>query len=439
MMSAWRSFFVAVEQHRVDTPDNDDLWPLLVTMTLRKLSRQTARHTADRRAITAESAVEEDHWREIVARDPTPVEAAMVTDELESLMSRLSQSDREILTRRLQGEDLTSIANSLDCSDRTVRRSLHHIREQFVQQRRIVDPTSKISVSDGLDALTTRPNVSPTYTASSVPTITFDQILLQELVGQGAFGKVYRSLYRPTGSAVAVKFLKRHLWQNHRAVHQLIREFELVSEIHHPGIIGLQGWGRTPHGSPFVVMEWIDGLSLQQWKQSTHLSGADVVQCGLAICEAVAVAHEHRIIHGDLTPNNILRASTDRFVLTDFGFSQLAGLPIRDTIGGSPGYLAPEQFSDVFGTVNAQTDVFGLGGILYFLLTGQPPVTGRSVPEVLARTLSASAIKLVTQLRPRVTDDLSQLVHQCLQKEPAERPETIRTAQQKLQRIADLA
>ena len=104
VMPAWRSFFGAVEQSRLVVPTNDDLWPLLVTMTLRKLSRQVTRHSAERRSLTAESNELVDHWQDIVSRDPTPDETAMVTDELESLMSRLTMTDREILTRRLQGE-----------------------------------------------------------------------------------------------------------------------------------------------------------------------------------------------------------------------------------------------------------------------------------------------------------------------------------------------
>jgi RNA polymerase sigma factor (sigma-70 family) len=437
VMSAWRRFFIAVDQSRINVPEDDNLWPLLVTMTLRKLSRQAARHSAERRAIAAESNELIEDWQDIVSRDPTPDETAMVTDELESLMSRLSITEREILTRRLQGEQQADIAMTLDCSERTVRRSLQHIREQFVQYHRDAKPPAIVRGPLDQESPAIHPAPSDPKLVPSSPTVAFDQILLQELIGQGTFGKVYRSHYKPMNSTVAVKFLNRRLWENQDAVNQLIQEFELINNMNHRGIVHLQGWGRTPQGATFLVMEWINGSNLQQWRQLNDLSPKNVIECGLAICEAVAAAHLAGIVHGDLTPNNILREPTGRFVLTDFGLSHIAGQTFPITIGGTPGYLAPEQLSQVFGAVGVKTDVFGLGGILYFLLTGQPPITGQDIPEIIANSLSTKPITPASHLTSGASGRLCQTISQCLQKELSERPQTVLEVRNKLTQVVD--
>ena len=133
VMSAWRSFFAAAGRDQIAVPDDDNLWPLLVTMTLRKLARQAERHTASKRSVNEEVASES--WPEVVARDPTPDEAAMVTDEVESLMAALSQTDRDILNRRLQGEEHAAIAAATGCSERTVRRALQRARTEFLARQ----------------------------------------------------------------------------------------------------------------------------------------------------------------------------------------------------------------------------------------------------------------------------------------------------------------
>lgn len=434
VMSAWRSFFTAVDGSQIHAPHNDDLWPLLVTLTLRKLSRQTARHFADRRTVNAESSALTEHWQEVVAREPTPAEAAVVTDELEQLMSGLSSADRQILERRLQGEDQAEIARALDRSERTVRRALQRIRKQFLHTQQ-----NHAEVADFAEhtvpATTVRHNVPAVNT--SVPTVSFDDLVLERMVGHGAFGKVYRSRYRPDDSTVAVKFLRRHLWSNRRAVAQLVREFSIVSQLDHPGIARVHGWGRMAHGSTFVVMDWIDGASLVDHLPWFQTSPQRVVECGMALCSAIEAAHQAGIIHGDLTPGNVLRSTDGKYVLTDFGFSQVTGHASSATIGGTPGYLAPEQISAAFGSIGPPTDVLGLGGILYFLVTGQAPIAGRDIPDTLARTLSNVAITSVRSLAPQVPETLCNLIDSCLHKERTERPADIDEVRRRLQQVDD--
>jgi eukaryotic-like serine/threonine-protein kinase len=449
VLSAWRSFFVATGCNQVNVPDDDNLWPLLVTMTLRKLARQAARHSADRRSIHAEVERADDFdWPSVVARDPTPAEAAMVTDEIENLMSGLSPTDREILTRRLQGEQHAAIASSVDCSERTVRRSLQRIRERYLgtYQRKEFSHGDE-SEANGLNETslsiagidsgaerysehTTQPAAAQPHKAA--PTVRFSDIVLQRLVGQGAFGKVYRATRRADGSAVAVKYLRKSFWRNVHAVEQLVREVSIVSSLSHPGIIKHFGWGQARQGAVFAMMEYVEGENLDSWRRSTLPTAVEVVHCGVSVCDALSSAHLAGVIHADLTPGNILRRPDGTFVLTDFGFSRLLSDSTKTISAGTPGFLAPEQLSDVFGTVSQGTDVFGIGGVLYFLLTGQPPFTGNDVAEILASTLSSCPAPRVSDLVSIVDLALDQLVADCLSKESSERPDSIADVTEKL-------
>ncbi|RLS36402.1 MAG: sigma-70 family RNA polymerase sigma factor, partial [Planctomycetota bacterium] len=137
-----------------DSPDN--LWPLLVTLTIRKLQRQAQRHQAECRDIQQELSLDDaESWQEIASSEPTSEHAAQLTQDIETLMDRLEPADREILTFRLQGEELEAIARQLNCSERTVRRSMQRIRthlaEHFDLQQPDVDPSVETTPLSGAD------------------------------------------------------------------------------------------------------------------------------------------------------------------------------------------------------------------------------------------------------------------------------------------------
>lgn len=435
VLSAWRSFFTAAGRSQVSVPDDDDLWPLLVTMTLRKLNRQAARHSAARRSIEAEHDISANaEWQDIVASDPTPDEAALVTDQIEQLMSRLSPADREILSRRLQGDDQTAIAAATDCSERTVRRSLQRIRETFLGQQS--DDSLGFDVA-GTEKPGSTPPVPAARQRPSLPaSFDYQDVVLEKLVGQGAFGRVYRSRQRDEQSPAAVKFLRKHLWRDPDAMQLLIDEVATVSALSHPGIVRHFGWGHTSHGAVFSVMEWIDGVNLTDWYKEQQPGIDDVVTCGIAVSEAVAAAHRAGILHADLTPANVLRRNDGRFVLTDFGFSHAVGASQCAPASGTPGFLAPEQLCDAFGTRSPCTDVYGIGGLLYFLLTGQPPASGATLADSLAMTLSGQCFQPPQELCPGIPNVFDKLICRCLSKEPTERPQGVDEIRRELERIS---
>ncbi len=110
------------------------------------------------------------------------------------------------------------------------------------------------------------------------------------------------------GQVVAVKFMHRHLWTNPHSRHSFLREIDHASKINHSGVVKYLGWGQSPHGGPYLVCEYVDGQPLTHVKPNDSETS---VQWLAQICQAVAAAHQAGVVHGDLTPNNILLDTTD--------------------------------------------------------------------------------------------------------------------------------
>ncbi|MCA9032160.1 MAG: serine/threonine protein kinase, partial [Planctomycetaceae bacterium] len=154
-------------------------------------------------------------------------------------------------------------------------------------------------------------------------------------------------------------------------------------------------------------------------------STSKVIQCGIAVANALCAAHEKGLVHGDVTPRNVLMQKDGTFLLTDFGFARLAGEHAANGFGGTPGFLAPEQISDSFGAIGPHTDVYGLGGLIYSISTGEPPTRGNDLPEILAAVLSSKGPAAPGEMADDVPRPLNDLLLRCLQKEPRDRPQTV--------------
>ncbi len=249
---------------------------------------------------------------------------------------------------------------------------------------------------------------------------------------------MYRAIDRRTQETVAVKFLSKRLWHDSAAIESFQSEIALLSKLRHPNIVAIQGYGRTTAGAPFFVMEYIAGSSLAACMKSNHLEIADIVAIGIHIARAVAAAHSRDVIHGDLTPSNVLQEDeTGRIALTDFGFSRATHQKRFAMLGGTPGYLAPEQVSDAFGDITTRTDIYGIGGILYALLAGRPPFTGETTADIMADVLSSRLPASPVSLNSSVTTKLADLILSCLAKESADRPDSAETVAARLSEIAE--
>jgi RNA polymerase sigma factor (sigma-70 family) len=417
VLSAWRSFFVRAETCSVSPNQDDDLWPLLASITLRKLARQASRHAAAKRAQDRELPGDDDlAWDEIASREPTPEQAAALADDLKRLFAELNPLQVQILERRLQGEEQAEIARELGCSERTVRRALGDIRQ--VARAREIEMADVPARSVPLDRTRTRleepltdHSVRLPPHAAPAPTLSYNRYLLESLIGEGSLGKVYRARELDNGETVAVKFLRKRLWKSARAKHSLLQELAITAELQLPHIVHCHGWGTTPHGALFLAMDYVDGPPIDRWQAATNPPPARLYRVIHEIADTLAALHAQGVVHGDLTPANVLIDGAGQVFLTDFEFARSVKAETIAPRGGTPAFLAPEHITDAFGRVSTRTDVYGFGALLYLLLTGQPPGKGTDVPSVLADVLSAAAPIPPHELSPQGSPGMERFHH----------------------------
>jgi serine/threonine protein kinase len=188
-------------------------------------------------------------------------------------------------------------------------------------------------------------------------------------------GKVYRATQRSSGTQVAIKSLLKSRQADNHAVEKFLQEAQILSQLNHPNIVGVQGVGRFPGGGYFIVMEYVDGVDLQSQIAHAPLPTNEAVRVVRIVAKAIAYAHSHRVDHGDLKPANILLENANRAVVTDFGLAQFIDAA-SDTppwlVGGTMGYISPEV--RVHGCLPGQAaDIYALGALLVALVTGFAP------------------------------------------------------------------
>lgn len=416
VLSAYRSFFIAARSGRVGVNARGDLWPLLATMTLRKLAHQARQHHAERRSV-AQDVFDASCWlQNTLSRTPTADHAALLEDEVEHLLNGLDDRDQEVAVRILRGEEPSTIAGALNVHERTIRRVVARIAD-WAANRSAGEPLEFPSGMAVSVAVQSRDAVLP----STGTTLTYDDVVLHQFLGAGAFTKVFRGTIRATGERVAIKFLRRECWSDPQATASLLREYRILRELSHPNILSIRGWGTTHRGVVFLTLEYVAGTNLADWQRRTSPPVSDLVTAVRFVAVAVAAAHTRGILHGDLKPSNVLRHDDGRIILCDFGLARWANDPEDVPRGGTAGFLCPEQICDAFGPVTERSDVYGLGGLLYALLTGQPPMKGADLPETLANVLSSVAPIPPSVLASHVSPELEAIVMRCLAKEPCDR------------------
>jgi tRNA A-37 threonylcarbamoyl transferase component Bud32 len=258
--------------------------------------------------------------------------------------------------------------------------------------------------------------------------LAYSDYKLQNLIGAGLMGRVYRAWQQSLDRPVAVKYLRKSFHHDTEAVERFLAEARTVAKLRHPHLVGIHGLGRTPQGGYFLVMDWIEGSDLARILQKERpVSIADAVRWTLEAGSAIRKAHEQGIIHCDLKPGNILLDLDRRVHVTDFGMSRSLAeeSPMQDRIEGTAPFMAPEQVSRHWGPIDARTDIYGLGAVLYTLFTGVPPCQGRTLADVLANAVSANPVTPPEGLRADVPPELNQVCLRSLRKEPSERFQSI--------------
>jgi eukaryotic-like serine/threonine-protein kinase len=295
VQSAMGSFFDAARHSRIQVSGSVSLWRLLATFARRKMARSIEKQTAAKRGgdqvrVSLEAAEQEMKSIVNVAQEAT------ISDFLVLLETELTINERELLEHLLTGKTQREIAGALGVDERTVRRRVTRLRD-------VLAPVSR--------SVSTTPH--GTFSSATLPRIDYREFVLGRLVGAGGFGKVYRAAMQTDGSLIAVKFLRKSFWQNNEAKQSFLREIDQASQINHSGVVRYLGWGQSPHGGPYVVANWIDSVTLIQRRS---VSPETFIGYLKQICDALDAVHKAGIVHGDLTPSNILFTASNQIAIT---------------------------------------------------------------------------------------------------------------------------
>jgi eukaryotic-like serine/threonine-protein kinase len=258
---------------------------------------------------------------------------------------------------------------------------------------------------------------------------------VEKVLGVGGMGVVVAARHIDLDEKVAIKFLLPTMLTDGAAVARFQREAKAAVRIKSEHVARVFDVGRLPNGAPYMVMEFLEGSDLAALlAQHGAMPLAQAVDFILQACVAVADAHALGIIHRDLKPANLfcIRRSDGQLSIKvlDFGISKLAeadgsGMSFTQTnaMMGSPLYMSPEQFRSS-KNVDARTDIWALGAILFELVTGQTPFTAGSVPELAVRIATERAPS-ATQVNPQVPPALAAIIARCLEREQEQRPRNV--------------
>lgn len=246
--------------------------------------------------------------------------------------------------------------------------------------------------------------------------------LLRRL-GEGGMAQVYLARDIRLGREVAVKVLDPKLAERPGFRERFMREARVAAALDHPNIVPLFDFGDTE--ALYLVMPYVSGGSLQDMLPHTPLPIGEVVKYGSQIADALEYAHQRKVVHRDVKPANMLAHADGRLMLSDFGLAKIvsvtreltAATPRNRPDAGTPEYMAPEQ---VTGNSDSRSDIYGLGVVLYLLLTGRLPFSGSSSREVMQAHLYKEPASL-RRHNPAVPAAMEAVVLRALAKHPADR------------------
>jgi serine/threonine-protein kinase len=248
-----------------------------------------------------------------------------------------------------------------------------------------------------------------------------------EKLGQGGMGAVYRGTQHSVGRGVAIKVVAPSLVADPMIVKRFLREAKLASRLAHPNAVSVLDFGQTDDGLFFLVMELVEGRTLDEVLDREHvLAPARVVRIGAQICDALEGAHHLQIIHRDLKPANVMLMATGRDLVKvlDFGLAKSltpeAGKTTMTNAGallGTPAFMPPELVTGE--PCDARADLYSLGCVLYLAASGNHPFVAQTVHELIAMHASEPPAPLVG-----VPTALSSVIHRLLAKDPSDRFQT---------------
>jgi serine/threonine-protein kinase len=273
------------------------------------------------------------------------------------------------------------------------------------------------------------------------------QYTLQEKIGEGGMGAVFRATHAMLRRPAAIKLLLPGR-AGEREVSRFEREVQLTSRLQHPNTISIFDYGRTADGAFYYVMELLDGFDLDSLVEAEGpLSPGRTVHILSQASAALVEAHGLGLIHRDIKPANLILTERidepDIVKVVDFGLVKLLGAESNevgstqaDAITGTPLYLAPEAITTPHA-VDARADIYALGAVGFYLLTGQHVFDGNTVVEVCSKHLLEPPVSPSLRTTRPIPERLDQLILACLAKSPSERPASAAALKAELQAVAE--
>ncbi len=262
-----------------------------------------------------------------------------------------------------------------------------------------------------------------------------DYELLEE-IGRGGQGVVFRARQKSLNRVVALKVIRLGQWASKAHLKRFRLEAEAAARLEHPGIVPIHEVGERD-GSCYFSMKFVEGGQLDAVAKREAMSIRRAVELIAKVARTIHYAHEHGILHRDIKPGNILLDAKGEPHLTDFGLARLveSDSSVTHTLDvlGTPSYMAPEQAVGNNAAISSVTDVYGLGAVLYQLLTGQPPFAGGTTYETIKLLLDTEP-KQPRLINPKIDRDLSTICLKCLEKDPKRRYSSALTLAEDLER-----
>jgi RsiW-degrading membrane proteinase PrsW (M82 family) len=276
-----------------------------------------------------------------------------------------------------------------------------------------------------------------------------DRYKLQEEAFRGGMGIIFKAMHKQTRAALAVKILHPHLADDSTYLMRFEQEAKAASQLKHPNIVTVHDFGITPNSIAFLVMEWLDGPSLEKVvKLSGPMSGLRFTNIFIQTANALSHAHRKGVVHRDIKPSNIILTvsdtSADNVKIVDFGIAKILTDGLADKMSltatgdmlGSPFFMSPEQCSG--GKIDHRSDIYSLGCVMYEALCGEPPLSGTNPGEMYHKHLNEMPKQPRTinpaMLRPELYEPM---LFKCLQKDPEKRYLNMEELEQDLRIIDD--
>lgn len=315
------------------------------------------------------------------------------------------------------------------------------IRDNFFSLSALDEIDDEDDESDDLDDLSE-------FTRQFVGSIIQNRYEVEEPIGRGGMSSVYRARDMASGEKVAFKVMHAHLLDNPANVRRFRREAQAANKVRHPHAVKIFDVGVTPNGSPYIIMDYLNGPSLSDViEKEGKLPVERCLKIFIQACEGMSHVHELGVLHRDLKPSNIVLVKEgddeDYVKVVDFGIAKVLAEEARSTLSktptghalGSPPYMSPEQCRGI--VVDKRADVYSMGCLMYEALTGRVPLEGETIVETMYKQVHELPKSLAgVEADVRLVERLEKILFKALSKDPNNRQQSMDELKHELEALS---